>query len=310
MSIPLLAAGVVIVRRGLDGPEVAVIHRPRRRDWSLPKGKLDPGEHLIAAAVRECVEETGFKVSLGMPLTSQSYRVMGRTKRVNYWLATINSGRFTPNDEVDALIWIPAEAASKLLTYTRDAALVDEALNAPQTVPLVLLRHTAAMKRAEWRERGGGTRNDPRRPLNNQGRREAAALVDLLAAYGVERVHTSPSERCSATVRPFAAAHRLAVHEEQVLSEEGHEEDPEESRNRFLDLLEEPEPMVVCSHRPVLPDLQAILTKYGAVLTSDGKTITDRGLTPGGFIVAHRTVDERGHVTGVAALEWHEPPQA
>ena len=44
--------------------ELAVIHRPKYDDWSLPKGKLKPGEGFCEAALREVEEETGCRARL------------------------------------------------------------------------------------------------------------------------------------------------------------------------------------------------------------------------------------------------------
>ena len=81
------AAGAVVTRKGGD---VLLVHRPRYDDWSFPKGKLDPGEHAVTAAVREVAEETGLDVRLGPPLPGQRYRLAnGRTKAVSYWTARV-----------------------------------------------------------------------------------------------------------------------------------------------------------------------------------------------------------------------------
>ncbi|MGA0978862.1 MAG: NUDIX domain-containing protein, partial [Candidatus Nanopelagicales bacterium] len=92
------AAGVVVVRHGPGGPEVAVIHRGLRADWSLPKGKVEPGEHPIVAAVRECDEETGLVPVLGPPLARQEYVALGAPKGVDYWAARVGSDEgFAPD---------------------------------------------------------------------------------------------------------------------------------------------------------------------------------------------------------------------
>jgi 8-oxo-dGTP diphosphatase len=124
------AAGGVIVRRGKGGePELAVIHRPRYRDWSLPKGKLDPGETDEEAALREVDEETGLRCRLGEELPAVSYTDRhGRPKVVRYWLMVCEGGDFRPNDEVDELRWVRGEEAERLLTHDRDRELVAEAL--------------------------------------------------------------------------------------------------------------------------------------------------------------------------------------
>lgn len=115
------AAGGVMVRAGA----VAVVHRPHRSDWSIPKGKLDPGESFEQAAVRELHEETGFTVELGDELPAVRYRDHhDRPKLVRYWLMRITGGSFVANDEVDELRWLAPDEAAVLLTYEADRALV------------------------------------------------------------------------------------------------------------------------------------------------------------------------------------------
>lgn len=119
------AAGGLVVRGGGSAPEVAVIHRPRHDDWSLPKGKLDPGEGWAAAALREVAEETGFECELGEELPEVVYRDRsGRPKRVRWWRMQPLGGRFTPNDEVDELRWLSPREAIEQLDYEPDRALV------------------------------------------------------------------------------------------------------------------------------------------------------------------------------------------
>lgn len=118
------AAGGVIVRDGL----IAVVHRPYREDWSLPKGKLEAGESFSAAALREIQEETGFDVALGEELTEVRYEDhKGRPKLVRYWLMSVVGGDFAKNDEVDELRWLAPNDAIALLTYPNDHDVVREA---------------------------------------------------------------------------------------------------------------------------------------------------------------------------------------
>lgn len=126
------AGGVVWRARPGGGVEVAVIHRPHRQDWSLPKGKLEPtDESPEAGALREVAEETGLVCALGQELPATAYEDhKGRPKEVRYWTMTVVSGEWTPNEEADELRWLPAAQAVELLTYPteRDTVLAALAL--------------------------------------------------------------------------------------------------------------------------------------------------------------------------------------
>jgi 8-oxo-dGTP diphosphatase len=115
------AAGGVVMRDGL----VAVVHRPRYDDWSLPKGKLDAGESFEEAALREVEEETGLRCRLERELPSVEYEVRGRPKLVRYWLMAVEADPgFVANDEVDDVRWLSPHDALDLLTYDRDKGVV------------------------------------------------------------------------------------------------------------------------------------------------------------------------------------------
>jgi 8-oxo-dGTP diphosphatase len=121
VSEPVEAAGGVVVRDGT----VLLVHRPRYDDWTLPKGKLDPGESFEDAAVREVQEETGLRCRLVRELPSTEYRVGRRAKIVRYWLMEPESDMpFVPNDETDELRWLPPQEALALLSYDRDREVV------------------------------------------------------------------------------------------------------------------------------------------------------------------------------------------
>lgn len=299
---PIHAAGVVVLRQADDGPEVLVVHRPLRADWSLPKGKLEAGEHAIAAAVRECDEETGFTPILREPLPTQEYEVDGQPKVVRYWIASAGAEEpFTPDDEVDEIRWVPASVAADLLTYPADAALVRSAGARPETVPLIVLRHGRALKRSDFRGN-----DDLDRPLTGRGRSEGKALVPLLDAYGIEEIHSSDARRCVETVKRFAKSAGIPIHTEQHFNERRHEAKPQVTTRRALDLAQLDRPLVLCTHRPVLPTVIEALTESLAPDLDDDATRTalETRLTPGSFLVLHRARNGDGALRCVA-VEHH-----
>lgn len=269
------AAGVVLLRDG----QVCVLHRPRQDDWSLPKGKLDAGENEVQAARRETIEETGSDVVLGLPLTTQSYQVDGRPKTVHYWVGRERSGGpgFSPNKEIDELRWVSPERAAAMLTYPRDADLVREALAAPVTTPLVVLRHTEAMRRSAY-----SGKVDADRPLSDDGTAHAQQLVAVLGAFGIRKVYSSDSLRCLDTVRPYAHSVQAPVAHEPLLSEEGFDNAPAAAFTRLDQILGDWHPSVICTHRPVLP---ALLDHVSARL---GVAAPDVELPTGAAVVFHR----------------------
>lgn len=246
----VLAAGAVVFG---SGKQVLLVHRPRYNDWSFPKGKLDRGEHVAAAAVREAAEETGLRIRLGPPLSPQRYPVGGgRTKQVSYWVGRAVCGddvsAYRPNDEIDAVAWVPYDEAMDRLSYEYDRATLKEARpRRRSTRALVVLRHGAARPREAWDE------DDRRRPLAPAGREQAERLVPVLAAYDVRRIVTSSSIRCVETVAPYSAATGWPLERDDGLSEEDATVD---SVLAIVDALAAGEQSaVLCSHRPVLPSV-------------------------------------------------------
>ncbi|WNM36163.1 NUDIX hydrolase [Streptomyces sp. Li-HN-5-11] len=131
-NTPVQAAGCVLWR--LSPPagalRLCVIHRPKYDDWSWPKGKLKRGEDPLAGALREVTEETGYTAVPGAELSTITYMANGRPKVVRYWAAEATGGCFTPNREVDRLLWLTPVEARARLTQFRDRELLDELLTA------------------------------------------------------------------------------------------------------------------------------------------------------------------------------------
>jgi 8-oxo-dGTP diphosphatase len=121
------AAGGVILRRTTGNePELLLIHRPRRNDWTFPKGKVESGETDEACALREVEEETGLRCAFESELaTTVHITSKGRLKEVRYWLMRPVGGEAAPHNEVDAVRWVPLARAAQLLTYQRDRDLLE-----------------------------------------------------------------------------------------------------------------------------------------------------------------------------------------
>jgi 8-oxo-dGTP pyrophosphatase MutT (NUDIX family)/broad specificity phosphatase PhoE len=252
VSTPTIhAAGAVLWRPGAGAaPEVAVIHRPRYDDWSLPKGKVDPGEIEPVTAVREVAEETGYTAHLGRRLVSVSYPVDGAVKKVRYWAARQVSGEFGPNEEVDELKWLPLDEAMKQVGYPHDRNVLRRFAKFPaDTKTVLIVRHGTAGSKSRYKG------DDRKRPLDKKGRAQAEALVDLLLAFGADTLFAADRVRCVSTLEPLS--HRLAapIHSEPLLTEEAYAEDRKAARQRFLELAAHPGTPVICTQGKVIPDL-------------------------------------------------------
>jgi 8-oxo-dGTP pyrophosphatase MutT (NUDIX family)/phosphohistidine phosphatase SixA len=256
------AAGGVAWRPGPDGePEILLVHRKKYDDWSLPKGKTEPGEPLPVTAVREVLEEGGARLALGRRLVSVRYNVGGRPKRVHYWAARVVSvdERAVPNSEVDEVAWAPAARAVERVSYVHDhGVLADFAARPADTVPLILLRHSKAVPKGGWK------RSDAARPLDDGGRSDAKALADLLACFAARpRLISSPAVRCADTLRPLAHLTGAPVREEPSLyihQSNSSRTTAADSGTAITALIREAvasgEPTVICAHRENLPVLQ------------------------------------------------------
>jgi 8-oxo-(d)GTP phosphatase len=305
------AAGAVVWYPAEPSARVLLVHRPRYDDWSLPKGKLQPGEHALLAAVREVAEETGLRVTLGRRLPPVHYLASGAPKRVDYWVATPENlpAGFVPTSEVDELAWAATDAVGPLgsdvagqagpsggvpLSYERDVETVAAALAGPrQTTPLLVVRHASAGHKADW------PGNDLARPLDSQGERDAWSLSSLLRCFGVSRVISAPAERCVATVRPYAAAIAAEVELEPAFGVTARDDSPGsaivDGEKAVAALAAADEPVVICAHRENLPVLLA-----AACAELGTQPPAGRPLRKGEFLVLHRAAGRM-----IAAERYH-----
>lgn len=251
---PIMAAGAVLWRPqdGTDTPEIAIIHRPRYDDWSLPKGKVDPGETDTVAAVREIEEETGFRSHLGRRLPTVTYPVDDGIKKVRYWAARAIGGEFSPNDEVDELKWLPADKALSELGYPHDRKVVRRFLkHFADTKTVLIVRHGTAGDKKRYRG------DDRKRPLDKHGRAQAESLVGQLLAFGAAELFAADRVRCRQTLEPLAEELGVTIAAEPTLTEEAYAEDRKAARARILEIAETAGTPVICSQGKVIPDLVA-----------------------------------------------------
>jgi 8-oxo-(d)GTP phosphatase len=250
------AAGAVLWREHAGRTEVAIVHRPRYDDWSLPKGKVDPGEAHPTTAVREISEETGFHSRLGRRLAVVSYPLGDTTKRVVYWAAAAGDGEFSPNDEVDRLLWLPPKEAVKRLQYPQDRKVLRRFTKAPaDTQTTVIVRHARAGSRSKYKG------EDCKRPLDKHGRAQAESLVGQLLAFGAAQLHAAPRVRCRQTLEPLAEELDVAIEVEDALTDEAYAENRKAARARVLEIAAEFHTAggtpVICTQGAVIPDLIA-----------------------------------------------------
>ncbi|MHC9046766.1 NUDIX hydrolase [Microbacterium saperdae] len=303
------AAGAVVWRL-VDGKlRILLIHRTKYRDVTLPKGKVDPGEMLAETAVREVHEETGIRVSLGVPVGVSRYVMASRKQKVvHYWAAeatedAIRASAFVPNREIAAIEWVSVKKARTRLSYPVDleildffSTLVDDGVL--RTFPVIALRHAKALPRSEW------DGSDASRPLTERGRNQAKSIVGPLRAFGVRKIITSDAERCVRTVAPLAKAlGRKPVLTEKI-SQDAWEDGTDDLRAVVGRRVRAGKPAVLCSHGPVLPGLLSeISLATGTIQGSYLSSASD--LEPAAFSVVHLSATNPG--SGIIAIETHVP---
>ncbi|KAM9863029.1 NUDIX domain-containing protein [Leucobacter sp. BZR 635] len=313
MAKQVFAAGTIPWRRvrtpaDVEELMVLLIHRRKQRDVSFPKGKLDPGESMPEAAVRETREETGLRVTLGATLGTIHYEMPGgNAKIVQYWAAEVTAkaalaSTFKPNSEVQALEWVPASAARDLLSYEADRELFDVFLRLAEpglldTFSITLLRHAKAAPRGEEFP------EDHLRPLTETGERQAHTLAPILRTFAPKRVFSSTATRCLSTVAPLAERLKTEVRERECLSQDFWDEGDLTATRRLVGkIVKRGKSAVICSHLPVLPDLARELMLASGSLP--GEYVEDAArLPPAGFSVFHFSRSRPG--AGILGVETY-----
>ncbi|MGC5329587.1 NUDIX hydrolase [Micromonospora sp. DT62] len=242
------------------GVLVCLVHRPRYGDWSLPKGKLEPGEHPLRAAVREVAEETDVRAVPQVRLPTVRYRSEGRPKVVDYWsMRAVATGGFQPGTEVDDVRWLGVDEAVRLVSYPHDAEVLAAFAALPTvTGTVALVRHAHAGKRATW------SGPDTGRPLDARGWAQAHALAPLVALLRPVRLLSASARRCVQTLDPAAALLDLPVEIDGDLDEPRPGQQPDEcalaAAGRLAALAATGEPVGVCSQGKVIPGALARLS--------------------------------------------------
>ncbi len=263
------AAGCVLARRSSKGkPEYLIVHRPRYSDWSLPKGKVDPEESFLEAALRELKEETGFTGKKPRLIGSIGYLTKARNpKVVRWWLAEVKKGKFKPNAEVDKARWVSLKKAKKKLTYRNDREVLDRANDmylARSAGMIYLVRHAWAGERDDLNP------DDRFRKLDARGRKQKKAIRDLLMAHPITRIGSSSFKRCRSTVKPFAKRLGIPIESEGALAEGSHP-------HRLVGLISElqEESVVLCTHGDVIADMIGHL--FAEQVPMDGPMAWEKG---------------------------------
>lgn len=308
-TTPVLAAGIVCWRVVDGKPRVLLVHRTAHKDVSLPKGKLDPGETLPETAVREIWEETGLRVDLGVPLGNVHYTLPnGRDKFVHYWAAEVNDhdlerAKFTANDEISSLEWLPLSKARKKVSYEHDTEVLDrfaalyDAGNA-RTFAMIAVRHGKAVPGETW------DGPDATRPLMHRGSEQAAIIAGGIAAFGPERILSSTAARCLATIAPLAERTELEIKSTDDLSQDAYSGNGRTVSALVEKRLKKHKTTVMCSHGPVLPQIISSLAEASHT-KPDAQLRAAAMLSTGDFSVLHFARDSKK--LRLVAVETHQP---
>jgi 8-oxo-(d)GTP phosphatase len=297
MSRPtVLAAGGVLWRGDPSDPEVAVVHRPRYDDWSLPKGKAKPSEHLLVTGLREMAEETGYQPRIGPYLVTVRYRVTSGghpvSKLVTYWSMRCAGGSFRASSEVDELKWLGLDDALPGVTSASDRAVLDRFARIRRDTEVMLLVRRGATASPTGRLKGP----PEAQRLNRSGRTRAASLVPVLDGLGATDLLSADTPACVGMLAPFAAATGQTVRREARLTRSGFSRNESNVADQVRRVASSSPVLVVCGEQPVITGL---INALGHV--SDVSPPAETKVKKGGWWLLH-------HRDGaVTAYERHEP---
>lgn len=317
------AAGAIVWRpsRKSGELEILLIHRPRWRDWSFPKGKLKAHEPLHRCAVREVYEETGVHIILGQPLGWQYYETDDlKWKEVRYWAAKVTDktgvvGQSRPkfsrakHSEVDDAVWVDSKEAEGLLTYDYDRKLLrrllaQHAAGQLDTVALCILRHTRAKSRSAWHK---GKDAEATRPLTSLGERRARRLCEPLSDFGVTELISSPWKRCVDTLLPYSKLIDTKIQLKKELTEDAYRKSESGTEKVLRRAIEKTSvATAIALHRPTLPTVLNVLADYTKKSVLKQIPASDPWLKTGEVIVAH-VVRNGKQKPVVAAVEKLRP---
>jgi phosphohistidine phosphatase SixA len=305
----IFAAGTVLWRPAESGIEIALVHRPKYDDWTLPKGKLDPGETAIVAALRETEEETGFRAVLGRGLGRVTYPVPGTGASGATGNATGASGATgnatgasgatgnatgasgaTGNSTAERKqvdYWaarcqsgefVSNDEVDVLRWVSPDAAFGELSYSMDHTVLRRFMelpadtRTVLVVRHAKAGSRKAYKGDDRDRPLDDKGLTQASALVPQLSAFGADALFSPDRARCIQTIEPFADLLDLDIALEPSLSEEDYTADPALAHKRIADIIENGKVPVLCSQGGVIPDLLQWWSERWGVDLPEGRT--------------------------------------
>jgi 8-oxo-dGTP diphosphatase len=165
---------------------------------------------------------------------------------------------------------------------------------------VVVLRHGKARSRATWKD------GEASRPLLSEGNAQAEGLPKLLKAFGAKSVFSSPWTRCLSTIAPYAQSSKVKVKVSPELTELANEKKPDQTKALISNLINLNKSLVVCSHRPVFPNLVEVFETRSDKKHHE-KLRTISALKPGSFAVVHMSENSDPILRQVVAVEIHSP---